>query len=185
MIRIDAMWLAADPVDMRAGANRLIARAVQVFGAAQAHHSCPLSHTRLAVPSEPRTRRFPAVSAVLLVFGPAACCHFDPDFLAFFRVIRRSLTRIPMRKLLIIWVLGSAVAVVPAIAGAKGCLKGAAVGGVAGHVAGHHGLIGAAAGCAIEHHREKVRDKAAAQPSVPSPAKDVTPMSSNTVTPAR
>ena len=38
MIRIAAMWLAADPVDMRAGADRLIARVVQVFGAAQAHH---------------------------------------------------------------------------------------------------------------------------------------------------
>lgn len=40
-IRIDAMWLAADPVDMRAGADRLIARVVQVFGAAQAHHGYP------------------------------------------------------------------------------------------------------------------------------------------------
>ena len=40
MIRIDAMWLAADPIDMRAGADRLLARVVQVFGAAQAHHGC-------------------------------------------------------------------------------------------------------------------------------------------------
>lgn len=38
MIRIDAMWLAAEPVDMRSGADRLLARVVQVFGAAQAHH---------------------------------------------------------------------------------------------------------------------------------------------------
>ena len=38
MIRIDAMWLAANPVDMRAGADRLIARVVEVFGSAQAHH---------------------------------------------------------------------------------------------------------------------------------------------------
>ena len=30
MIRIDAMWLAAEPVDMRAGADRLIARVVEV-----------------------------------------------------------------------------------------------------------------------------------------------------------
>lgn len=56
----------------------------------------------------------------------------------------------------------------PALGSAKGCLKGAAVGGVAGHVAGNHALVGAAAGCAIEHRREKVKDKAAAQPSVPS-----------------
>ncbi|MGA9894000.1 MAG: hypothetical protein WBQ55_16995 [Xanthobacteraceae bacterium] len=40
----------------------------------------------------------------------------------------------------------------PVPAEAKGCLKGAVVGGVAGHVAGHHGLLGAAAGCAIGHH---------------------------------
>ena len=45
---------------------------------------------------------------------------------------------------------------------AKGCITGAAVGGVAGHVAGHHGLIGAAAGCAINHHRNKVKDEKAA-----------------------
>lgn len=38
MIRIDAMWLSAEPIDMRAGAQRLLARVVQVFGAAQAHH---------------------------------------------------------------------------------------------------------------------------------------------------
>ena len=61
-------------------------------------------------------------------------------------------------------IIGPAFAL-PTIASAKGCLKGAAVGGVAGHVAGHHGLVGAAAGCAIEHHREKARDQKAAQPS--------------------
>jgi len=38
MIRIDAVWLAVEPVDMRAGADRLLARVVQVFGAARAHH---------------------------------------------------------------------------------------------------------------------------------------------------
>ncbi len=36
---------------------------------------------------------------------------------------------------------------------AKGCIKGAIVGGIAGHYAGHHGLVGAAAGCAIGRHR--------------------------------
>lgn len=38
MIRIDAMWLAVEPVDMRAGADRLLARVVQVFGSAKSHH---------------------------------------------------------------------------------------------------------------------------------------------------
>ena len=35
---------------------------------------------------------------------------------------------------------------------AKGCIKGAIVGGIAGHMAGH-GKVGAAAGCAVGHHR--------------------------------
>ena len=39
------------------------------------------------------------------------------------------------------------------VANAAGCLKGAAVGGVGGHFAGHHGLLGAAAGCAIGRHQ--------------------------------
>ena len=55
------------------------------------------------------------------------------------------------------------LAMLPGIGSAKGCLKGAAVGAVAGHVAGHHAVVGAAAGCVIEHHREKMRDQAAAQ----------------------
>lgn len=46
MIRIDAMWLAAEPVDMRAGADRLIARVVEVFGAAQAHHGYLFANAR-------------------------------------------------------------------------------------------------------------------------------------------
>jgi transposase len=46
MIRIDAMWLAVDPVDMRAGADRLIARVVAVFGAAQAHHGYLFANAR-------------------------------------------------------------------------------------------------------------------------------------------
>lgn len=58
-------------------------------------------------------------------------------------------------------------------ANAKGCLKGAAVGGVAGHLAGHHAIIGAAAGCAIEHHREKVKDKKST-PSTPTEAESST-----------
>ena len=42
-------------------------------------------------------------------------------------------------------------------ADAKGCLKGAVVGGTAGHFAGHHGILSAAAGCNIGHHRAKKR----------------------------
>jgi transposase len=46
VIRIDAMWLAAEPVDMRAGAERLLARVVQVFGSAQAHHGYLFANAR-------------------------------------------------------------------------------------------------------------------------------------------
>ena len=46
VIRIDAMWFAADPVDMRAGADRLVARVVQVFGSAQAHHGYLFANAR-------------------------------------------------------------------------------------------------------------------------------------------
>lgn len=46
MIRIEAMWLATDPIDMRAGADRLMARVVEVFGAAQAHHGYLFANTR-------------------------------------------------------------------------------------------------------------------------------------------
>lgn len=46
MIRIDAVWLAIEPVDMRAGADRLLARVVQVFGAAQLHHGYLFANAR-------------------------------------------------------------------------------------------------------------------------------------------
>ena len=62
-----------------------------------------------------------------------------------------------MKKTLVAASLCCCLGVVSGVASAKGCLKGAAVGGIAGHVAGKHGVIGAAAGCAIGHHREKVK----------------------------
>ena len=37
MIRIDAIWLATEPMDMRAGTDTALARVVAVFGAAQPH----------------------------------------------------------------------------------------------------------------------------------------------------
>ena len=46
MIRIDAVWLAVNPIDMRAGAERLLASVVQVFGAAQAHHGYLFANAR-------------------------------------------------------------------------------------------------------------------------------------------
>ena len=46
MIRVDAVWLAVEPVDMRAGADRLLAMVVRVFGAAQAHHGYLFANAR-------------------------------------------------------------------------------------------------------------------------------------------
>lgn len=39
MIRIDAVWLAVEPLDMRAGTEAALARVVRVFGEARAHHA--------------------------------------------------------------------------------------------------------------------------------------------------
>ncbi len=65
-----------------------------------------------------------------------------------------------LKAVLSAFVLIGAVAIsAPAPTYAKGCLKGAAVGGVAGHVAGHHGVLGAAAGCAVGHHEANKHQK--------------------------
>ena len=37
MIRIDAIWLATEPMDMRAGTEAALARVIAVFGAAKPH----------------------------------------------------------------------------------------------------------------------------------------------------
>ena len=46
VIRIDALWLAVQPTDMRAGADRLLDSVVQVFGSAQAHHGYLFANQR-------------------------------------------------------------------------------------------------------------------------------------------
>ena len=46
MIRIDALWLAVEPQDMRCGAERLLARVVHVFGSAEAHHGYVFANAR-------------------------------------------------------------------------------------------------------------------------------------------
>jgi len=46
VIRIDSMWLATQPVDMRAGADRLLARIVETFGSAHAHHGYLFANAR-------------------------------------------------------------------------------------------------------------------------------------------
>jgi transposase len=46
MIRADAIWLAAEPLDMRGGIDSLLARVVQVFGQAQPHHAYLFANAR-------------------------------------------------------------------------------------------------------------------------------------------
>ncbi len=46
VIRIDALWLATNPIDMHMGTERLLAQVVLVFGSAQAHHGCLFANAR-------------------------------------------------------------------------------------------------------------------------------------------
>ena len=46
MIRIDAVWLALEPLDMRAGTETALARVVKVFGQARAHHAYLFANRR-------------------------------------------------------------------------------------------------------------------------------------------
>lgn len=46
MIRIDAVWLATAPLDMRAGTESALARVVGVFGAARPHHAYLFANRR-------------------------------------------------------------------------------------------------------------------------------------------
>ena len=46
MIRIDAVWLAVEPLDLRAGTEAALARVVTVFGAARPHHAYLFANKR-------------------------------------------------------------------------------------------------------------------------------------------
>jgi hypothetical protein len=46
MIRVDAVWLATEPIDMRAGTDTALARVVKVFGAARPHHAYVFANRR-------------------------------------------------------------------------------------------------------------------------------------------
>jgi transposase len=39
VIRVEAVWLAIDPLDMRSGTEAALARVVHVFGSARPHHA--------------------------------------------------------------------------------------------------------------------------------------------------
>lgn len=46
MIRVDALWLATEPLDMRSGTESALARVVAVFGAARPHHAYLFANRR-------------------------------------------------------------------------------------------------------------------------------------------
>lgn len=46
MIRVEAVWLAVQPLDMRMGAEAALARVVNVFGAARPHHAYVFANRR-------------------------------------------------------------------------------------------------------------------------------------------
>ncbi len=39
MIRVDALWLSTNPLDMRAGTETVLSQVVRVFGEAKPHHA--------------------------------------------------------------------------------------------------------------------------------------------------
>ena len=46
MIRVDAIWLATEPMDMRAGPDTALARVLKVFGEACPHHAYLFANKR-------------------------------------------------------------------------------------------------------------------------------------------
>ena len=46
MIRVDAVWLAVAPLDMRSGTESALSRVVNVFGAARPHHAYLFANRR-------------------------------------------------------------------------------------------------------------------------------------------
>jgi transposase len=46
MIKVEAVWLAVEPLDLRAGAESALARVVHVFGAAHPHHAYLFANRR-------------------------------------------------------------------------------------------------------------------------------------------
>lgn len=46
MIRLEAIWLATEPLDMRAGTETALTRVVAVFGAARPHHAYCFANRR-------------------------------------------------------------------------------------------------------------------------------------------
>ena len=69
MIRVDSVWLAVEPLDMRAGTEAALARVVTVFGEARPHHAYLFANRRanqtpFSIPIAVCRDRVPVASAV-------------------------------------------------------------------------------------------------------------------------
>jgi hypothetical protein len=47
LIRVDAVWLVVEPLDMRVGTEAALRRVVAVFGAARPHHAYLFANRRI------------------------------------------------------------------------------------------------------------------------------------------
>ena len=73
-IRIDAVWLSVEPIDMRAGAERLLARVVQVFGAPLAASTTWWRATRCCTAKRPKREAMPVTKAQANGQTPMTVC---------------------------------------------------------------------------------------------------------------
>lgn len=96
MIRIDAIWLATEPMDMRAGAETALARVIAVFGAAKPHCAYLFANRRanrmkvlvhdgvgvwLAARRLNRSMLFSALKAVVYDFSPSRAGEHARNFM--------------------------------------------------------------------------------------------------------
>lgn len=51
MIKVEAVWLSVEPLDMRSGTEAALARLVTVFVAARPHHAYMFANRRAPTPS--------------------------------------------------------------------------------------------------------------------------------------
>lgn len=87
MIRVEAVWLCTEPMDMRAGTDTTLARVVKVFGAARPHHAYIFANRRST------RRRFSSMTALASGWRHGGCMKAASSGLAV-AAERRSRSRV-------------------------------------------------------------------------------------------
>ena len=59
MIRVDKIWLAVEPMDMRAGPDTALARVIRDFGQAVPHHAYVFANKRYPSGKHPHNHNYP------------------------------------------------------------------------------------------------------------------------------